>query len=253
MPLKKYFYLYALITLIANILVCDQASAKAVPTLTGPIMDEVGILDVRYKNKLENVLHALNDQGKLQFQIYYFDSLEDETVETYGIKLANAWKLGSKETDRGLIFLLSLRDKKMRIEVGQGLEGDITDLYSKRILSEMRPFLKAADYEGATTLILTRITEKLQIDLKDLNTLQAPRKKRAPEVSGFIIIIVLFIFLSIMQRILPTGAASGRGYRRGPFDGGGGYGGGFGGGSSGGGGWSGGGGGFSGGGASGDW
>ena len=228
--------------------------AKDVPLLTGPVIDEVGILSAEFKNSLTPLLISLNNQTGIQLQLYFFDQLEDETIETYSIKVADKWRLGGEKEDKGLIFLLALRNKKMRLEVGQGLEGDITDLQAKRILDELRPYLKNADYEEATKVLVSQIFLKLGVDEKTLQTL-APKRVRKNTVSGggTLIIFLLFLFLSIIQRFFPVSGNRYHGRRR-PFDiypGGGGFGGR--GGSSHGGGWSGGGGGFSGGGASGDW
>lgn len=216
-------------------------------------MDEAGVLSSNFKNQLNDLLLNLNDKTGIQFQLYFFEDLEDETIETYSIKVTDQWKLGSAKEDKGVLFLLALRNKKMRLEIGQGLEGELTDLYSKRILDGLRPYLKQANYDEATKFLVSQIFEKIGVDPSSFNELKTKRaKKNALTGNGVLLLFFLFILLSGLQRVLPV---SGRHYhgRRRPFDG---YhgGGGFGGsGGSSGGGWSGGGGGFSGGGASGDW
>ena len=150
----------------------------------------------------------------------------------------------------------ALRERKMRLEVGQGLEGDLTDLFSKRLLDSIRPELKLANYQAASLKILTGVAQQLKIDLNELQSL-TPKKSKVKSVTGrgFVLLFFLFIFLTLLQKFLPV---SGRHYqgRRRPFDvyyGGGSSHGRSSGGFGGGGGWSGGGGGFSGGGASSDW
>lgn len=248
---NTFFILLSLLFL--NLFTVLEVKAKTVPSLTSPVMDEVGVVSQKYKAQLEAVLYQLKTQTGIQLQYYFIDSLEDETIETYSIKITDQWKLGNKDTDKGILFLIALRERKMRLEVGQGLEGDLTDLFSKRLLDSIRPELKQSNYEAASFKILTGITEKLAINLNELQTL-TPKKTRVNSLTGkgALLLFFLFIFLTILQKFLPV---SGRHYhgRRRPFDvypGGGSHrGGGFGGG----GGWSGGGGGFSGGGASSDW
>lgn len=251
---KAFFILLSLMFL--NLFTVLEIKARTIPTLTSPVMDEVGVLSSKYQTQLESVLYQLKNQSGIQLQFYFIDSLEDETIETYSIKVTDQWKLGNKDTDKGALFIIALRERKMRLEVGQGLEGDLTDLYSKRLLDSIRPDLKQGNYEAASFKILTGITDKLSINLNELNTL-TPKKPKVQSLTGkgALLLFFLFIFLTILQKFLPV---SGRHYhgRRRPFDvyyGGGNHGRGNGGGFGGGGGWSGGGGGFSGGGASSDW
>lgn len=242
--------------LTLKLFLCVESLAKTVPATTGPVMDEVGVLSAKYQTQLETVLYELKNKTGVQFQYYFIDSLEDETIETYSIKVTDQWKLGSKDTDKGLLFIIALRERKMRLEVGQGLEGDLTDLFSKRLLDSIRPELKLGNYEAASFKILTGVAQQLKIDLNELQSL-TPKKSKVKSVTGrgLVLLFFLFIFLSLLQKFLPV---SGRHYngRRRPFDvyyGGGSSHGRSSGGFGGGGGWSGGGGGFSGGGASSDW
>lgn len=252
MRLTSLIFLFSFCLL--NLFSVSYSFAKEVPNLTGPIIDEVGILSDSFKDSLSPLLIALNNQTGIQFQLYFFDQLEDETIETYSIKVADKWRVGGEKEDKGLIFLLALRDKKMRLEIGQGLEGEITDLHAKRILDSLRPYLKQADYEEATKALVANVFSKLGVDPEMFKTLTpTPVRKNKVSGGGTLIIFMLFILLAIIQRFLPVSGNRYHGRRR-PFDvyPGGGFGNGGHGGSSGGG-WSGGGGGFSGGGASGDW
>lgn len=227
---------------------------KSVPTLTSPVIDETGVLSPGFQNQVRKLLIELNQTTGIQFQIYFFNELEDENIESYSIKVTDAWKLGSKNQDKGLLFILSLRDRKMRLEVGQGLEGELTDLYSKRILDSLRPHLKEANYEGATLALIDRVLKILNINIESLKNIDTkPVKKNQVTGKGSILIFFIFLLLTLIQRFFPVTGRHYRGQRR-PFDIY--YGGGYSGGgnrghssSS----WSGGGGGFSGGGASGDW
>jgi uncharacterized protein len=110
------------------------------PTLTGPIVDQVGAIAGRDLMALDPELRALSDSGKAQIAVLVASSLQGLTIEEFGIKLAEAWKIGSKSggaKDRGAIFIIAPNERKMRIEVGYGLEGEMTDATSFRILEDI--------------------------------------------------------------------------------------------------------------------
>ena len=223
-----------------------------VPRLTGPVVDQANVLSQREEAQLAELSRrALATDGGTGPQVAFLTvpSLEGEPIEEYSIRVAEAWKLGTAEKDNGLLFVVSTGDRQMRIEVGGGLEGEITDAQSSRIIREiLAPAFRANRYgDGLLAAAGTALTYA-GVDIG-----QAPR--RAPqegERRGIPIVAILFFALFFFGRIfggrrrgafwLGAGLGSLGG---GPFRGGGG---GFGGGGFGGGG-----GGFSGGGASGNW
>lgn len=221
--------------------------AVDVPTLTGPVVDQSRFLSEQGKSAISNALYNLEKETGVQFQVLIIPKLEDESLEGYSIKVVDEWKLGKKGDDRAALFLIASDDHKMRIEVGRGLEGTITDLKSKRILDEVRALFKQGDNDNGVALGLALMARTAGVELNFDKEVVSPRHARKTSSSSIIFILIALIFF--LQYVFPSGR--GRGGRGGPFIGGGGFGGGgFGGG---GGGWSGGGGGFSGGGASGSW
>ncbi len=226
------------------------ASPRDIPRLAGPVMDEARVLSVSQRETLSSEIRSYLPH--VQLQIWIVRSLEGEPIENLSIRAADTWKLGTKKEDRGALLLVALDDRRMRLEVGQGLEGEITDLQSSRILDGvLRPAFRESRY-----------FEGLQAASRHVYVLAGGQKSQgflAPEASldsGPPVVLVLLFFAFVMfLRIL----AGGRGRRRsryywGGLAGGGLWTGGRGGGSwGGGGGWSGGGGGFSGGGSSGSW
>lgn len=221
-----------------------SAFALDVPALTGPVVDNANILDARAKSAISTAIVDLFEREGIQFQVLIIPELTNETIEGYSIKVVDQWKLGKTRDDRAALFLVSINDKKMRIEVGRGLEGTITDLTSGRILAEVKKYFKQNDYANGVALGLSLMA---RADGKDMvfSKQAAPRHKREP-ASPLLIIFLIIVFV-IFNKITGGRAA--------PFIIGSLLGGGLGGsgGRGGGGGWSGGGGGFSGGGASGDW
>ena len=111
-----------------------RAYALEVPPLTGPVVDEAQFLSRAASQAIQNALINFEKTEGIQFQVLIIDKLVDETIEGYSIKVVDEWKLGKKGDDRAALFLIALDDRKMRIEVGRGLEGNLTDLTTNRIL-----------------------------------------------------------------------------------------------------------------------
>lgn len=240
------------VNLLVIFLALSVRAEFQVPALEGPVMDKVGYLDFNTRKSLSALLKDFNKKGKAQIQVLIIPSLEGEPIEQVSIRITDKWKLGSEKQDNGVLFLISDQDRKIRIEVGQGLEGDIPDLIAKRIITQaVSPYFKARQKALGVQNGVLEIIKHIDPDFLAEKGIQDETTSDTKSKVIFFILIVLFIafrFLTFFGR--------GRfGYFGGGFGGGSGggwSGGGFGGGSSGGG-WSGGGGGFSGGGASGDW
>lgn len=250
---KKYARLALLTIFIALCtLVLPNAEALDVPTLTAPVVDQSRFLSEGAAQAISSGLYNLEKETGIQFQVLIIPKLKDESLEGYSIKVVDEWKLGKKGDDRAALFLIVSGDKKMRIEVGRGLEGSLTDLKSKRILSEVRALFKQNENDNGVALGLSLMAQTAGVDLKFDG--QTVRPRHARQGSSMLVLVVLIGLIMFLQYVFPS--SGGRG-PRGPYMGGGGFGGGgggfggFGGGSGGG--WSGGGGGFSGGGASSDW
>jgi uncharacterized protein len=230
-----------------------SANALEVPALTGPVVDQARFLSAPALETISNALHQLLQSKGIQFQVLIINKLKDESLEGYSIKVVDAWKIGKKGDDRAALFLIVADDHKMRIEVGRGLEGTLTDLKTRRILEEVKPLFKKNDNDNGVALGLALMGRTIGNELTFKGGQVSPRHHRKT-VSSSLLILVLFGFIIFLQYVFPNGGGrNGRGGFGGGFGGGGFGGGGFGGGGSSGGGWSGGGGGFSGGGSSGDW
>ncbi|MCW5300097.1 YgcG family protein [Herbaspirillum lusitanum] len=252
----------------------------AVPALTSHVTDQAGMLDEQQRRTLDQVLTDYETRTGSQIAVLLIASTAPEAIEQYGIRVADAWKLGRKGIDDGVILIVAKDNPKalrrLRIEAGRGVQGSLTDAQSKRILEDViAPHFRQNDYYGGLAAGVSALTSLL-----DRENLPAAKKEAAgQDDAGWLEVAVLVIMLAvfftalllvrrrsagrnnlnsntwgnaagvIIGSILNEAARSSSG--RGGFGGGGG-GGGFGGGS-GGGGFSGGGGGFDGGGASGDW
>ena len=246
--------------LLALLAVPGAAALRIPPPPDRRINDYAGALQPADRDRLEQALIAREATSRNQVVVAIFRSLEGESLEDYSIRLAQAWRIGQKGLDNGVIFLVFLDDRKMRIEVGYGLEGSLTDAVSSSIL---RDIVAPRFREG-------RIADGIGAGLDSIDRALAGTYQRPPgpnrgqpthgfgwrEVLG-LVFVGLLLFALVQNRIQNaalrrrgwTGGSAGWG---GPFIGGGGGGfGGGGGGSSGG--FSGGGGSFGGGGSSGSW
>lgn len=219
-----------------------------VPPLTSPVVDQAGLLSYSEQKEIENWLLAYRQQGKAQIQVVIIPSLDGMAIEDYSLRLVDAWRLGSAKKDDGVLLLISVADRRMRIEVGQGLEGALSDLYSRRILDDrVRPLFKAGQYAAGVASGVQGIIEIVDPEYAGVAAASEPhwQERKKKDLSWPIFLVLFFFFIFI--RILGLGGGR-RGFRS--------YGSGtswgtFGG--RGGGGWSGGGGGFSGGGSSSNW
>lgn len=247
------------------------ASEFRVPALTGPVVDGAGILSSDVATTMETGLRKLAGGGGTQINVLTVPSLGGLEIEQASIKVTDAWKLGGAKTDNGILLLVAPSERRVRIEVGQGLEGALTDAFSNRIIrDEITPEFKRGDYSQGVLNGVVAIVQHTDPNV-DVNSLFGEQRRvvtttqRSQQVGGYGIFKLIF-FLILMMVIFGGGRGGGRrsrfspwaagalGYGLGRGGGGFGGGGGWGGGSSGGGGgWGGGGGGFSGGGASGGW
>ncbi len=125
------------------------ADLVPVPGLSTRVTDLTGILDATQKGRLEAQLAAIERAKGAQIAVLLLPTTQPEAIEQFGIRLAEAWKIGHKGADNGVIVIVAKNDRKMRIEVGYGLEGTIPDAIARRIIAErMAPPFKQGDFFG---------------------------------------------------------------------------------------------------------
>lgn len=138
-----------LIVFLGLLLSTLPVSALDVPPLTGRVVDLAGVLPVQDAEQLTAQLKAHEEHTGNQVAVLILPSLEGEPLEEYSHRVATTWKLGQKGTDNGALLLIVIKERKLRIEVGYGLEGTLTDLRSSRIIrQEIVPRFKAGDIPG---------------------------------------------------------------------------------------------------------
>jgi uncharacterized protein len=220
--------------------------AKDVPYLSGRVVDEARILSAETSGRIDAELRTLEQKTSAQVAVLTVENLDGEAVEDYAIKVASTWKLGQKGKDNGVLFLIAKNDRKMRIEVGYGLEGNIPDALAKRILDGIaRPAFRAGDFSAGIEKSISAITALIQGANPD-EVVPAARKGTPAGLPFPILFIPFLLFFMLAQAIARRNrgrgwSSSGGFFSSGGFSGGGG------------GGFSGGGGSFGGGGASSGW
>ena len=232
---------------------------SSVPKLEHRINDYAGILSTQQKLDLETYLFKIEQKTSCQIAVLIVPSLNGSDLESYSMRVVEKWKLGQKHKDNGVLLLVALKERKIRIEVGYGLESIITDLKAGYIIrNKIVPFFKKGDYYGGIYAGLEAVGGLIlgdyQISPKELEKYKKSQKRSGGLIQGlFSLIFLIFMFIAIFSRggllfAYILGMSTG-GFSSSNRGGGGGFfGGGFGGG-----GFSGGGGGFGGGGASGGW
>jgi uncharacterized protein len=160
------------------LLVCWAFAAMAdvaVPTLSGRVVDQTGTLSSGDVASLTQTLKDFQTRKGSQIAVLIVPTTEPETIEQYSIRVAEAWKIGRKKVDDGALLVIAKNDRKLRIEVGYGLEGALTDVTSRRIIDEeIAPKFKAGDFAGGVAAGIDRM-----IRVIDGEPLPAP----APEAS----------------------------------------------------------------------
>jgi len=250
---------------LAGFALCLASLALALdfPPLTGRVVDQANIMTAQSRTNLEAKLKELEDKSSIQLVVATVKSLQGSDVETYANGLFRSWKLGEAKKNNGVLLLIAPAEHKVRIEVGYGLEGTLTDAFSSVIISSaIIPRFKTGDFSGGIERGVDGIVSVLSGDTADWQPKVRVRSDDTSSVINDLIVPLLPMLIFFLIWYL-MGSATGSGSRRairqggrtiiiggptwGSGWGGGIGGGGFGGGFSGGGGWSGGGG------ASGSW
>jgi uncharacterized protein len=229
------------------LLICASlAMAQSFPKLTGRVVDDAHLLNAAQVQDMSNQLAQLEQDSGRQLVVVTVPDLQGYPIEDYGYRLGRTWGIGSKDSNDGALLIIAPKERKVRVEVGYGLEPVLTDALSSviiqtQILPEFRQGNMAAGIVAGTTAIVTQ----LRLPEDQAKAYAAEAAKRKPDQQGSIapliiwLVIMGFLVLPLFRR--RAFGRSGPVVLWGP---------GFGGGSSGGGGFGGGGGGFSGGGGS---
>jgi len=164
------------VSVIAMLLLASQIAFAAmveVPPFTARVVDLTQTLSESEQAALEAKLKRFEEAKGSQIAVLLVPTTQPDEIEQYSIRVVDEWKVGRKSVDDGVLILIAIDDRKMRIEVGYGLEGAIPDLYAKRIINEtLTPKFKQGDFAGGIAAATDQI-----IGLIDGEPLPAPSKK----------------------------------------------------------------------------
>ena len=192
-------------------LICSVASfgQRALPEHGGVwVHDEAGALSSQTRQYLEQSLKQDRDSTSNQIAVYIIKSLEGEDIDDYAFRVFQQWKLGDKVKLNGVLYLIAIEDRKFRIEVGDGLEGVLTDLQASRINRDrVAPFFRKGDFDNGVIAGINAIRETIKGEYVNDNP-QPQQRTRKKGRSLWSVLIVLGIIIFLSRR---RGGGGGRG------------------------------------------
>ena len=183
-------YIMALALLMVTVEV--GADQTPFPKLTGRVVDQAGILSESVEGQLSAAFKRYETQTSNQVVVATINDLGSKTIAQYGYMLGRHWGIGQEGKNNGLILLISKHDRELRIEVGYGLEGLMTDALATSIVHHtIAPFFKRGDFDGGVIAGSNQILEVLSG-----KKVQLPRvSSRKPEQNPLLMGLMIFIFL----------------------------------------------------------
>ncbi|TRX72710.1 TPM domain-containing protein, partial [Pseudomonas mangiferae] len=180
-------------------------AAPTFPALDGRVVDQAGLLDASRRARLESTLAAHEQASGEQVVVVTVPSLQGETIEDYGYQLGRHWGIGQQGKDNGALLIVARDDRKVRIEVGYGLEDRLTDAQSSLIINRViLPAFRRGDYPAG---IDEGVDAMLQVLGSDPSQAPAePRQARQERVPGGAFVILLIVVLLMLR-----GGGGGRG------------------------------------------
>ena len=212
--MKNKRLLYFLSALFVGV---SLLAATELPDYKGPINDLAGVLSRSEISQLEQKAIGYRDQTGSEIGVLIVPTLGDYALENYAHDVFKKWGIGQKGKDNGVLFLVAIGEHKARVEVGYGLEGELTDLESGRLVNKNSPMaeaFRADDYAGGVNVVLDGIVQAIGGEYNP----PKPKKKGKDKIPPLapLAFIIFFIVMAIIRRASSVGRRFG-----GPFIGGG--------------------------------
>lgn len=179
--------------------------AQQFPALSGRVVDAANILSDETESDLTARLEALETQSQRQLVVATIPDLEGNDVADYGYRLGRAWGIGGKDRNDGVILLIAPNERRMRIEVGYGLEPVLTDALSAEIIrNEITPRFRDGDFDGGVTAGVEAIARQLTLPPEEAQAIAASAAQESEGASAvplimfwvFVLIVILVIIFS---------------------------------------------------------
>lgn len=193
--------------ILASALLSREAAAKEVPYLGGRVNDLAEMIDERAERSLEATLEQLESDTGAQLVVLTIPSLDGAVLEDYALAVASTWQLGRKDHDDGVLLLVAKAERRIRIEVGYGLEGAIPDVTAKRIIDGiMTPRFREGDFTGGITEASTAMAGLIRGEAVELpdgasrSMGDAPLASKLAAIAIFAVVIGTFSLSAIFGK-----------------------------------------------------
>jgi uncharacterized protein len=196
----------------ALLLTLVAASATSYPALTGRVVDDANVLSAQTRADLTTKLNDLEDKSSIQLVVATVPSLDGQEIEPYANELFRTWKLGQAKNNNGVLLLVAPKEHRVRIEVGYGLEGTLTDVISKLIIvNAMAPRFKTGDYNGGIARGVDDIITALTTDQSEWQKKPDLRQQDDQSPGWLIFLVVIFFVIIFIIAIRHGGGRGGPG------------------------------------------
>ena len=194
----------------ATLVLCLGTVAFALdfPSLTGRVVDQANVMSAQSRSDVESKLKRLDDASSIQLVVATVKSLQGGDIETYANELFRFWKLGQAQKNNGVLLLVAPAEHKVRIEVGYGLEGTLTDTLSSVIISTaIVPRFKANDYSGGIGAGVDAVISVLTTDASGWHQTVSVRSEDSSSALNKLAWFLLLVFVIFVFRMIydPTG------------------------------------------------
>jgi uncharacterized protein len=185
-------------------LITAVAYALTFPPLTGRVVDQANILDAATRQSITDKLAAVEAKSGDQIVVVTLSSLQGTSIEDYGYQLGRQWGIGEKSRNNGALLIVAPNERKVRIEVGYGLEGALTDAVTRLIIQNaILPRFRANDFPGGITRGVDDIVQVVSGDAEDYKRRAAQRPDTAPQgwsTASFVLILLVLVVMFLMMR-----------------------------------------------------
>ncbi|MGD8990943.1 MAG: TPM domain-containing protein [Desulfobacterales bacterium] len=212
MPKRHRVVQFLVVVALTCILAVCNLPALEVPPLTGRVNDTAAMLSAATRQQLEDVLARLEQTDSTQIVVLIIPSLGGEVLEEFSIKVVDQWKIGQKDLDNGALLIIAKNDRKIRIEVGYGLEGSLTDLMAGRIIRNVIvPHFKAGNFDQGVIDGVQAIIEVVRGEYKAAKERPGGRGRQPKDsTSGLGGLLAFVFFISMLGRLRrPLGIVAG--------------------------------------------
>ena len=177
-----------------------------VPQLTSPVMDLAGIFSEAEKQDLADFAYEIHTHQGPQITVLSVPTLNGFAIEDYSMAVAEKWQLGTKEAGNGLLVLIAKQERQVRIEVGDGIEGEVTDFETAKYTRDIFPkYFREGDFHGAIRLFMQDMAAKFNIKTEGQSSIvrRSPVRQTGGLNIAFMPFLIVFVILNLILRKRP--------------------------------------------------